>query len=105
MINLQDNAYVAEVSVGTPPQKVRALFDTGSTNAWILNKKTPLSGGAKSEFSYDETKSSTYKPVSPKQGAEITFGSGSLSGYFVHDTMTLGQCSSGKGNNKIEIKN
>jgi len=49
-----------------------------------------LANGAKAEFSYDETKSTTYKPVTPKQGAEITFGSGSLSGYFVHDTMTMG---------------
>ena len=105
MVNLQDNAYVAEIHVGTPPQKIRALFDTGSTNAWILNVKTPLSGGAKAEFSFDESKSSTYKAVSPKQGAEITFGSGSLSGYFVTDTMTLGSCSSEKKNNKIEIKN
>jgi hypothetical protein len=30
--------------VGNPPQKVRALFDTGSTNTWILNKKTELKG-------------------------------------------------------------
>lgn len=90
MINLQDNAYVAELMVGTPPQKVRALFDTGSTNTWILNKKTPLADGAIAEFSYDETKSSTYKAVSPKQGAEITFGSGGLSGYFVTDTITIG---------------
>jgi hypothetical protein len=66
MINLQDNAYIAELSVGTPPQKIRALFDTGSTNAWILNKKTPLANGQESQFSYDETKSSTYKPVTPK---------------------------------------
>lgn len=66
MRNLSDNAYVTEMSVGTPPQKVRALFDTGSTNTWILNKKTPLPDGATKEFSYDETKSSTYKPVEPK---------------------------------------
>jgi hypothetical protein len=56
----------------------------------VLDKSTPLPGGAKSEFSYDHTASSTHKEVQPKQGAEITFGSGNLSGYFVTDTVTLG---------------
>lgn len=35
--NLQDNAYVSEMYVGNPPQLIKALFDTGSTNTWILN--------------------------------------------------------------------
>ena len=30
--------YVTDIYVGNPPQKVRAIFDTGSTNTWILNK-------------------------------------------------------------------
>lgn len=37
--NLEDNAYISEIFVGNPPQKIRALFDTGSTNTWILNSK------------------------------------------------------------------
>jgi hypothetical protein len=40
--------------VGNPPQKVRALFDTGSTNTWILNAKTALSGHKEKEFAYDD---------------------------------------------------
>jgi len=40
--------------VGNPPQKVRALFDTGSTNTWVLNKKTELANHKEKEFSYDE---------------------------------------------------
>lgn len=51
--NLEDNAYISEMYVGNPPQKIRALFDTGSTNTWILNKKTDLKG-KKKEYSYDE---------------------------------------------------
>jgi hypothetical protein len=35
--NLEDNAYVSEMYVGNPPQLVKALFDTGSTNTWVLN--------------------------------------------------------------------
>lgn len=45
--------------VGNPPQKVRALFDTGSTNTWILNKKTELGGHKQKEFSFDDAASKT----------------------------------------------
>lgn len=45
--------------VGNPPQKVRALFDTGSTNTWVLNKKTELGHGKTKEFSYDDEASKT----------------------------------------------
>ena len=43
--NLADNAYISDMYVGTPPQKIRGLFDTGSTNTWILNRKTELGNG------------------------------------------------------------
>lgn len=95
MSNLYDMAYITEIQVGTPPQTIRALFDTGSTNGWILNAKTNI--GVPKPYSYDETKSSTYKPFSPKRAANIKFGSGSLSGEFVYDTVTLGKCKEGHG--------
>ena len=54
MQNDFDMCYMAEINVGTPPQPIKALFDTGSSNTWILNKKVKpdLPG-------YDDTKSST----------------------------------------------
>jgi hypothetical protein len=45
-MNLEDNAYVSELYVGNPPQLLRGLFDTGSTNTWILNSKVRLPGNA-----------------------------------------------------------
>lgn len=38
--------------VGNPPQLVRALFDTGSTNTWVLGANVDL-GGATKERSYN----------------------------------------------------
>jgi hypothetical protein len=32
---------------------VRALFDTGSTNTWVLGKDVQLPGNPVKEFSYD----------------------------------------------------
>lgn len=50
---------MSEMFVGNPPQKIRALFDTGSTNTWILNKDTEIEGSK--DFSYDNKASSTSK--------------------------------------------
>lgn len=61
--NLEDNAYISEVFVGNPPQKIRALFDTGSTNTWVLNKKVVLPGNAVKELSYDDESSTTHKKL------------------------------------------
>ena len=36
--NDHDMSYMADLYVGNPPQKIRGLFDTGSSNTWILNK-------------------------------------------------------------------
>ena len=45
--------------VGNPPQLVRALFDTGSTNTWILNSNTDI--GVPKERSYNNmTSTSTH---------------------------------------------
>ena len=62
--NLEDNAYISEIFVGNPPQKLRALFDTGSTNTWVLNKAVQLPGGADKEYSYDDTKSCSANKLS-----------------------------------------
>lgn len=62
--------------VGNPPQKLRAIYDTGSTNTWVLNKKTEVKNKGKKMFSYDESKSCSYKKT--PQTARIKFGSGSL---------------------------
>jgi len=37
MKNNADQSYVADIYVGNPPQKLRAVFDTGSSNTWVLN--------------------------------------------------------------------
>lgn len=48
---------------------VRAIFDTGSTNTWILNSKTDIK--TPKPMSYDETKSSTFENFSPIKKADI----------------------------------
>ena len=99
--NLADNAYVADIYVGNPPQPIKALFDTGSTNTWILNADTPLPGNAHKERAFHTQASQTFTPTSQK--AKIFFGSGDLSGNFVTDTMRLGTCD-GQSSGQVVIK-
>jgi hypothetical protein len=65
-INLGDNAYVSEFYVGNPPQKMRGLFDTGSTNTWVLNKAVNLGQGVEKQYSYDDAASSSAKKLTQK---------------------------------------
>ena len=86
--NLEDNAYVSDMYVGNPPQLVRALFDTGSTNTWVLSEKCDI--GATKERSYSNTTSTT--TAFTPQKAQIFFGSGNLAGHFITDDIRLGSC-------------
>jgi len=82
--DFQDAQYFGTISVGTPPQSLRVVYDTGSSNLWV-NKQSGL-------FSlhqhYDDTKSSTYV----KNGSvfNIRYGSGPVSGYYSEDTIHIG---------------
>jgi hypothetical protein len=99
--NHLDFSYVADIYVGNdPPQKVRALFDTGSANTWILNKKVKARD---LHFAYDESLSSSAQRTSQK--AYISFGSGSLSGHFFVDDMRVGGCEFCGSTGQLLIKN
>jgi len=100
-VNLGDNAYVSEFFVGNPPQKVRGLFDTGSTNTWILNKAVNLGQGVDKAFSYDDSASSSAKKLTQK--AAIQFGSGALAGHFMTDDLRLGTCDGTTSSGQIHI--
>jgi hypothetical protein len=87
--NINNNIYIGEVFVGNPPQTIRAVFDTGSTNTWILNKSVDLNGKDK-QFSFDDAKSKSLKK-SDKE-TTVTFGSGKLGGHFYQDDIRIGSC-------------
>jgi len=76
--------YYGEISVGTPGQKEMVVFDTGSANLWVPNKKPWFT----SHNIYDHSKSSTYA----KNGSvfKIQYGSGPVSGVFSADTVNIG---------------
>jgi hypothetical protein len=80
----QNAQYYGQIEVGTPGQKEMVVFDTGSANLWVPDKRPFLSG----KNIYDSAKSSTYK----KNGTvfKIQYGSGPVSGQFCADDVTIG---------------
>jgi len=82
--DFQDAQYFGTISVGTPPQALRVVYDTGSSNLW-LNKQT---GFLSPHKHYDDTKSSSY--VKNGSTFNIAYGSGPVSGYYSQDTIHLG---------------
>ena len=40
LVNTMNYGYVGEFHIGSgSPQKIRAMFDTGSANSWIMSKQ------------------------------------------------------------------
>jgi hypothetical protein len=85
----QDAQYYGTVSVGTPPQEVRVVYDTGSSNLWVNNIPTPWWKKLLPHHQmYDHSKSSSYVANGTK--FNIAYGSGPVAGFYSKDTVNIG---------------
>jgi len=78
-----DAQYYGELSVGTPPQSFAVIFDTGSSNLWINNKRPGWFPWSPKHPYYDHEMSWTYKPNGTT--FNIRYGSGPVAGYYSKD--------------------
>ncbi len=90
--NLQ-SLYFANITLGTPPQRLRMHLDTGSSDLWC---NSPQSNLCSSRFrncavsgTYDSTASSTYKLVNHGFNISYVDGTGAV-GDYVTDTLDIG---------------
>ncbi|KAE9015425.1 hypothetical protein PF011_g7614 [Phytophthora fragariae] len=80
--DFQNAQYYGAISLGTPPQPFAVIFDTGSSNLWVPDKKFG------SHSVYDHDQSSSYKANGTVFA--IMYGSGPVSGFLSQDTLALG---------------
>merc|ERR1712151_390148 len=83
--DFRDASDTCTIQVGTPGQTSEVLFDTGSSNVWLPDKKFG------SHHVYNHGDSSTY--TSDGRSFNIQYGSGPVSGYLSKDTWAFGDVS------------
>jgi hypothetical protein len=90
----RSHAIVATIAIGTPPQEMRCLLDTGSSDLWVPSKRCET---CRNQNLFQADKSSTFSPtlVQTNEGprpkaVKISYGSGEIVGYQVQDTLEFG---------------
>ena len=73
--NSYTTQYFGEISIGSPPQYFKLVFDTGSTDVWIPSKKCLFSLSCWNHNYYDSSLSSTYQALETE--FMVKYGSGS----------------------------
>lgn len=82
----QNSQYYGEISVGTPAQTMTVIYDTGSSNLWVPDKKPSFFS---SHSIYTSSDSSTY--VANGSTFSIEYGSGPVSGVYSRDNVAIGE--------------
>lgn len=87
LTNFKNSQYIGKIQVGTPPQPIDIIFDTGSSNFWLTSTKCIDKACAKHK-TYNSKRSSTYEKVGTR--VEVEFGSGKVKGVFSRDDINFG---------------
>lgn len=87
--NFENAQYYGYIGLGSPSQNFAVVFDTGSSNLWVPSSKCGFFDiPCWTHNRYYSEKSSTYQPNGTS--IEITYGSGSMSGFLSTDVLTIG---------------
>jgi hypothetical protein len=68
--------YFGDIQLGNPPQTIKVMFDTGSSNFWVIRN------------GFTASKSTSY--IRNGTFFEFRYGKGSSSGYLGYDTLKIG---------------
>lgn len=86
--NFMDIQYYGEIGIGTPPQKLNVVFDTGSSNLWVPSLKCFFSIACYFHSKYNSRLSRTYTKIG--KTSKIPYGSGYVSGFLSQDDVNVG---------------
>ncbi|XP_057583843.1 pregnancy-associated glycoprotein 2-like [Hippopotamus amphibius kiboko] len=86
--NHNDVCYVGNITIGTPPQEFRVIFDTGSSNFWVTSIYCS-SPSCRTHNFFDPHLSTTFqfsgRPI------DINYGFGRMVGFLGYDTVRIGK--------------
>jgi hypothetical protein len=89
-----NNEYVGSIGIGTPPQYLTVVFDSGSSDIWLPGSKCVSCG---THTLFDEDESSSFAKAVTSKGVIATFmisyGSGDVIGIIAFETITLSNLS------------
>ncbi|CAI9166995.1 unnamed protein product [Rangifer tarandus platyrhynchus] len=85
--NFKDMLYVGNITVGTPPQEFRVVFDTGSSDLWVPSMFCS-SPTCSSHVLFRHRESSTFCPTDREFSLEYSVGR--MRGVVVYDTVRIG---------------
>jgi hypothetical protein len=83
-----DVSYVAEVTIGSPPQTFRVVMDTGSADLWVPSAQC-TSQVCTQKQRYSSSSSSSY--IQNGKAFSISYGTGSCSGTLAQDKVCIAQ--------------
>jgi cathepsin E len=84
--NFDQMQFYGRVSVGSPPQEFRVIFDTGSSDVWLAD--THCDSCSAEARRYKASQSSTHAPTT--DAFQLEYGSGTASGVLMRETLRLG---------------
>ncbi|XP_042098600.1 pregnancy-associated glycoprotein 1-like [Ovis aries] len=85
--NIYDLVYMGNITIGTPPQEFQVVFDTGSADFWV-HSLFCTSPACATRVRFRQHQSSTFR--STRKTFSINYGSGTMRGVIVHDTVQIG---------------
>ncbi|XP_057575748.1 pregnancy-associated glycoprotein 2-like [Hippopotamus amphibius kiboko] len=85
--NHEDLAYLGNITIGTPPQEFRVVFDTGSADLWVFSIYCS-SPACRAKKLFNPNLSRTFQHK--RQRFEIIYSCGSVNGTIGYDTVRIG---------------
>ncbi|XP_011957334.2 LOW QUALITY PROTEIN: pregnancy-associated glycoprotein 2-like [Ovis aries] len=89
--NYLDNCYMGNITIGTPPQEFRVIFDAGSADLWVPSISC-VNEACRTHISFNYQNSSTFEK--PGQPITVYYGSGIIQGFLGSDTVRIGNLGS-----------
>jgi len=86
LANIKNTQYIGRIGVGSPPQFINVIFDTGSTNLWVQSAQC-TSKYCSNHEKYDEKLSNTHQSL--EIDLEVEFGTGVVKGIMSQDIISI----------------